>query len=88
MKVALSDPGDTYLYVSDRTGEPVMRTSRATRGVAYVGAVLHWLYFTPLRRHGEIWIQLVLWLSIVGCVMCLSGLVWSGLGAVAVGTGS
>lgn len=75
-KVALGDPGDTYLYVSDRTGEPVMRTSRATRGVAYVGAVLHWLYFTPLRRHGEIWIQLVLWLSIVGCVMCLSGLVW------------
>ena len=75
-KVALGDAGDTHLYVSDRTGEPVMRTSRSTRGVAYVGAVLHWLYFTPLRRHGAFWIQSVIWLSIVGCVLCLSGLVW------------
>ena len=75
-KVALGDPGDTHLYVSDRTGEPVMQTSRATRGVAYVGAVLHWLYFTPFRRHGAIWVQSVIWLSIVGCVLCLSGLVW------------
>ena len=75
-KVALGDPGDTHLYVSDRTGEPVMKTSRKTRGVAYVGAVLHWLYFTPFRRHGAIWVQSVIWLSIVGCVLCLSGLVW------------
>ena len=75
-KVALGDPGDTHLYVSDRTGEPVMKTSRSTRGVAYVGAVLHWLYFTPLRRRGAVWVQSVIWLSIVGCVLCLSGLVW------------
>ena len=53
-----------------------MKTSRSTRGVAYVGAVLHWLYFTPFRRHGAIWVQSVIWLSIVGCGLCLSGLVW------------
>jgi hypothetical protein len=75
-KIALGDPGDTHLYVSDRTGEPVMKTSRSTRGVAYVGAVLHWLYFTPLRRRGAVWVQAVIWLSIVGCVLCLSGLAW------------
>ena len=53
-----------------------MRTSRSTRAVAYVGAVLHWLYFTPFRRHGALWVQSVIWLSIVGCLLCLSGLVW------------
>lgn len=75
-KVSLGDVGGTHLYVSDRTGEPVMRTTRSSRGVAYVGAVLHWLYFTPLRRHGTVWIQSVIWLSMIGCVLCLSGLVW------------
>ena len=75
-KVALGDAGDTHLYLSDRTGEPVMKTSRWTRGLAYVGAVVHWLYFTPFRRHGAIWVQSVSWLSIVGCVLCLSGLAW------------
>ena len=75
-KVSLGDADGTHLYVSDRTGEPVMKTTRSTRGVAYVGAVLHWLYFTPLRRHGAFWLQSVIWLSIIGCVLCLSGLVW------------
>ncbi len=75
-KVALGDAADTHLYVSDWTGEPVMKTSRSTRAVAYVGAVLHWLYFTPFRRHGALWVQSVIWLSIVGCLLCLSGLVW------------
>ena len=75
-KVALGDAGDTHLYLSDRTGEPVMKMSRWTRGLAYVGAVVHWLYFTPFRRHGAIWVQSVIWLSIVGCVLCLSGLAW------------
>ena len=58
------------------TGEPVMRTSRATRGVAYVGAVLHWLYFTPLRSQAALWSTLVIWVSILGCLLCLSGLFW------------
>ena len=75
-KISLGDPEHTYLYVSDRTGEPVMKTTRKTRGLAYVGPVLHWLYFTPLRVHTTMWIQLVIWLSIVGCVLCLSGLLW------------
>ena len=75
-KVGLGDADDTHLYISDLTGEPVMKTTRSARRVAYVGAVLHWLYFTPLRRHGALWIQSVILISIIGCVLCLSGLVW------------
>ena len=52
-RMALGDADDTYLYVSERTGEPVMKTTRSGRRWAYVGAVLHWLYFTPFRRHSN-----------------------------------
>ena len=75
-RVRLGDEADTALYVSDRTGEPVMRTTRQTRRWGYVGAVLHWLYFTPLRSNGALWSEVVIWLSVLGCALCLSGLVW------------
>ena len=75
-RVAFRDAADTHLYVSDRTGEPVMRTTAPGRRWAYAGAVLHWLYFTPLRQHTQLWIQSVIWLAIIGCVLTLSGLIW------------
>ncbi len=75
-RVRLDDAADSVLYVSDRTGEPVMQTTRDSRRWGYLGAVLHWLYFTPLRARGALWADLVTWLSVVGCVLCLSGLVW------------
>ncbi len=75
-RLALGDSEDTYLYLSDRTGEAVMKTTRSGRRWAYLGAVLHWLYFTPFRRHTTLWIQSVIWLSMAGCLLTLSGLVW------------
>ena len=75
-RVRANDRADTVLYVSDRTAEPVMRTTRRTRRWAYAGAVLHWLYFTPLRSQTALWSDLVIWLSILGCVVAASGLVW------------
>ena len=65
-----------YVYISDRTGEVVMKTTRTGRRWAYPGAVLHWLYFTPLRRQTSLWINSVIWLSIAGCILTLSGLLW------------
>lgn len=53
-----------------------MKTTRTGRRWAYLGAVVHWIYFTPFRRHTTLWIQSVIWISIVGCVLSLSGLVW------------
>jgi hypothetical protein len=38
--------------------------------------VLHWLYFTPFRRNGRLWSEFIIWSSLIGCVMCASGLVW------------
>ena len=73
-KIALNDEAGTYYYISEKTGEPVLRTDSAARVRGYLSAVLHWLYFTPFRRHTEFWNKSVLWGSLIGCLMCLSGL--------------
>ena len=75
-RVALGDAAGTDLYLSDRAGEPAMKTTRAGRLWGYLGAVPHWLYFTPLRRHSTLWTQSILVVSVAGCLTCLSGLVW------------
>jgi hypothetical protein len=75
-RFALDDPEATRLYVSEVTGDVVLRTTRRERFWGYLGPVLHWVYFTPLRRTGRPWFEFVVWSSLIGCVMCLSGLVW------------
>jgi hypothetical protein len=64
------------VYVAEATGDMVMKTDRASRFWGYVGPVLHWFYFTPLRaRQAPLWNNLVVYGSLVGCLVCLSGLV-------------
>ena len=82
-RVRLGDAAATVLYVSDRTVEPVLETTRRGRLWAWLGAVPHWLYFTPLRSRAAVWSDLVIGLSILGCLLALSGIVW-GLWRVAV----
>jgi PepSY-associated TM region len=73
-RIALGDPAGTEYYVSERTGEPVMRTTASGRFWGYMSAVLHWLYFTPLRRRDGFWAALVVGISLVGTVMCAMGI--------------
>jgi hypothetical protein len=75
-RIALGDEEDTRVYVSEGSGEVVMRTTRSGRTWGYAGAVLHWLYFTPFRANSALWTQTVIWLSIAGCLLTLSGLLW------------
>ncbi len=75
-RFALDDTAATRIYVSERTGDVVLRTTGRERFWAYLGPVLHWIYFTPLRRHGDLWSEVVIWSSIAGCLLCVSGLVW------------
>ena len=73
-RIALGDAAGTEYYVSERTGEPVLRTTASGRFWGYLGAVLHWLYFTPLRRHNALWNSFVVWTSLAGTVMCAMGI--------------
>src|SRR5262249_18620335 len=75
-RVALGDGAGSYLYLSERTGEIAVKTTSRERRVAYAGAVLHWIYFTPFRKHSQLWNQTIVALSLAGSVMCLLGLVW------------
>ncbi len=75
-RLALDDAAATHLYVSEVTGDVELRTTRRERFWGYLGPVLHWLYFTPLRRNGPLWSDIVIWSSLVGCFMCATGLLW------------
>ena len=68
-------PDGQQVYVSANTGDVVQATTRASRVWAYLGAIPHWLYFPPLRKHGPAWSRTVIWSSAVGTASALLGLV-------------
>jgi hypothetical protein len=78
-RFALDDAAGTRLYVSAVTGEVVLRTTRKERFWGYLGPVIHWIYFTPLRRNGPLWTEVIIWSSLAGCLMCATGLVWGAI---------
>jgi len=67
-------PDGAEVYVSGVTGEVVQATTRGSRLGAWFGAIPHWLYFTPLRKHGAAWSRVVIWASGIGTVASLFGL--------------
>ena len=75
-RFALDDAAATYLYVSEVSGQRRSCGRPRERFWGYLGPVIHWVYFTPLRQNGAAWTQFVIWSSLIGCVMCVAGLVW------------
>lgn len=73
--VALDDPAGTEVYISDQTGAVVRDTTRFERTWNWVGAILHWLYFTSVRQDRWLWRQLVLWIAGVCIATTLTGIV-------------
>jgi len=68
-------PNGEQVYVSANTGEVDQYTTTASRWGAYVSAIPHWLYFTPLRKHGPEWSRLVIWSSAIGTGAAMLGVV-------------
>ena len=73
-KLLIADEARTELYVSPRTAEVVMLTTRGSRLLAWVGAIPHWLYFTALRANQPLWYDVVVWTSTLGCLLAVLGL--------------
>lgn len=67
-------PDGQQVYVDGRSGEVVQYTTSASRFWAYVGAIPHWLYFTPLRKHQNEWSSIVVWSSLIGTCATLIGM--------------
>jgi hypothetical protein len=68
-------PNGEQVYVSANTGEVDQYTTTASRWGAYVSAIPHWLYLTPLRKHGPEWSRLVIWSSAIGTGAAILGVV-------------
>ncbi len=71
---AMDDPPGTELYVSSTTGEVVQMTTLRQRFLNWMGAVIHWLYPTALRQHAGVWLQVVVWLTIVSLFLTVVGI--------------
>ena len=52
----------------------MLLTTRASRALAWVAAIPHWLYFTPLRLRETLWTRTVLWTAGLGCVLAILGI--------------
>ena len=78
-RAEVEDTAGTELYVSALSGEVLQRTTAFERGWNWVGAVVHWIYPTVLRKNFRAWDQTVWWLSLVGLSTALMGM---GLGVV------
>ena len=73
-KLWIDDAAGSELYVSPRTAEVVMLTTRRSRMLAWVGAIPHWFYFTALRANQTLWYDVVVWTSTLGCLLAVLGL--------------
>jgi uncharacterized iron-regulated membrane protein len=70
----LRDKNGGELYISSVTGRAVQFTTRRERFWNWLGAVPHWLYFADLRHRVGLWSQIVIYTSLTGCFLALTGL--------------
>jgi hypothetical protein len=73
-RFAMHDAAGTELYVSSRTGKVVQATTARGRFWNELGAVPHWIYFAALRRDAALWSEVVIWTSVIGTFLTLSGI--------------
>ncbi|HUN96764.1 MAG TPA: PepSY domain-containing protein [Bradyrhizobium sp.] len=76
--VSLGDGDGTELYISARTGELALATTRRERIWNWLGSIPHWIYPTILRQDGATWRQVVLWISGICIVVAVTGF-WIGI---------
>ena len=74
LRVTADDAAGSVMYVSGRTGELVRDTTRGERAWNWAGAVVHWLYVTPLRKHDDAWRLTVMWASGVALLLAVTGM--------------
>jgi hypothetical protein len=72
--IACNDASGLELYVSTRSGEIVQQSTRSERVLAWLGPIPHWIYPAVLRRERAVWRDVVLWLSGIGWLVTVSGM--------------
>jgi hypothetical protein len=64
----------SIVNVTCRSVEVGNRNTRRSRALAWVAAIPHWLYFTPLRVNDRLWNRVIIWTSGIGCFLALFGI--------------
>jgi hypothetical protein len=77
-RIKCSDDAGTWVHVSRSSGEVCQVTTKRERFLVWLGSIPHWLYFTVLRQHLELWRQVIIWIAGVGTVAVALGL-WIGI---------
>jgi uncharacterized iron-regulated membrane protein len=72
-RVSVDDSPGTSVYVSARSGEILQRTTRKQRAWNRVGAVVHWLNPTILRKHDGVWGWTMWSLALAGIALIAMG---------------
>jgi len=72
-RVELGDTAGQQLYISALTGQVVRDTNHTERLWNWLGANLHWIYPVQLRKHADLWSDVVIWLSMLGLVSLITG---------------
>ena len=72
--LSVDDGRGTRVYVSPRSAEVAQLTTRGGRALAWIAAIPHWLYFTPLRVRDGLWRHIVLWASGLGSALAVLGI--------------
>jgi hypothetical protein len=62
------------LYIGE-SGEVLLYTTPTTRLQAYLSAIPHWLYFTPLRKNQPVWIRFATYAAMIGTAGALIGVI-------------
>lgn len=68
------DPARTDIYVSAHTGAVSQAVNAREKMLNWLGPIPHWLYFEGLRADTKLWTQVVIWTSIVGTFLTVTGL--------------
>jgi hypothetical protein len=74
-RLGFDDDAGTEIYISSKTGEVVLETTRWERGWNFVGSVPHWIYPPQLRSQPALWSTTVWWLSLAALVSVIAGVV-------------
>ncbi len=66
---------DSFIYVSSHTGEVLQHASLSQRRWAWVGALPHYVYITPIRRDAKLWRSVVIWMSGLSTISVIFGII-------------
>lgn len=72
-RVEVGDPARTVIHVSAKTGQAAQVTTQADRVLSWLGPIPHWLYPKVLRQDAEAWTHVVIWTSVAGLFLTVTG---------------